>query len=54
LFLIEIKIQELIRNKVPTEMHLYPKGNHGFVLSSPAEEWMQPLFGWMNKSGIVN
>ncbi|EPR67082.1 alpha/beta hydrolase [Cyclobacterium qasimii] len=45
--------QGLIRNNVPAEMHLYPKGNHGFVLSSPAEEWMQPLFGWMNKSGIV-
>ncbi|WP_339924443.1 alpha/beta hydrolase [uncultured Cyclobacterium sp.] len=45
--------QELIRNQVPAEMHLYPKGNHGFVLSSPADEWMQPLFSWMNKSGIV-
>ena len=42
--------QELIRNKVPAEMHLYPKGNHGFVLSLPTDEWMQPLFDWMNKS----
>ena len=45
--------QELIRNKVPAEMHLYPKGNHGFVLSLPTDEWMQPLFIWMKKSGIV-
>ena len=45
--------QELIRNNVPAEMHLYPKGNHGFVLSIPADEWMQPLFAWMNKSGFV-
>ncbi len=45
--------QELIRNKVPTEMHLYPKGNHGFVLSIPTDEWMQPLFSWMKKSGFV-
>ncbi len=46
--------QELIRNKVPAEMHLYPNGNHGFVLKLPIEEWMQPLFLWMKNSGIVN
>lgn len=46
--------QELIKNKIPSEMHLYPKGNHGFVLSIPPDEWMQPLFSWMDKSGIVN
>jgi acetyl esterase/lipase len=41
--------QELVRNKVPAEMHLYPKGNHGFVLFQPTDEWMQPLFTWMKK-----
>lgn len=46
--------QELIRNKVPAEMHLYPKGGHGFVLNIPADEWMQPLFKWMIKSSFVN
>jgi acetyl esterase/lipase len=45
--------QNLIQNKVPAEMHLYPKGNHGFVLSLPTDEWMQPLFDWMRKSGFV-
>ena len=44
--------QALIKNEVPSEMHLYPKGNHGFVLSLPTEEWMQPLFDWMSNSGI--
>ncbi|GAB3002180.1 alpha/beta hydrolase [Cyclobacterium sediminis] len=44
--------QALIKNEVPSEMHLYPKGNHGFVLSIPTEEWMQPLFDWMSNSGI--
>ena len=39
--------RELIRNNVPAEMHIYPKGNHGFVLSQPADEWMQPLFEWL-------
>lgn len=46
--------QELIRNKVPAEMHLYPKGGHGFVLSMPTDEWMQPVFKWMTKSNFVN
>ena len=45
--------QALIRNKVSAEMHLYPSGNHGFVLKLPTDEWMAPLFGWMGKSGIV-
>ena len=42
--------QELIRNNVKAEMHLYPTGNHGFVLSLPTDEWMKPLFDWMKKS----
>lgn len=33
--------------KVPVEMHIYPKGNHGFVLRQPTEEWMKPIFKWM-------
>lgn len=45
--------KELIRNKVPTEMHLYPAGNHGFVLKLPTDEWMKPLFDWMQKSEIT-
>lgn len=45
--------QELIRNKVPAEMHLYPKGNHGFILHMNPDEWMLPLFDWMKTSGIT-
>jgi len=46
--------EALVKNKVPAEMHLYPKGGHGFVLSLPTEEWMQPLFLWMRKNGWIN
>lgn len=46
--------QELIRNKVPAEMHLYPKGNHGFVLNLPTGEWMEPLLNWMKNNGITH
>jgi len=41
--------QELVRNKIPAEMHLYPSGNHGFVLHLPTDEWMAPLFKWIEK-----
>jgi acetyl esterase/lipase len=39
--------QALNKHKIPAEMHLYPTGDHGFVLSIPAEQWMQPVFNWM-------
>ena len=39
--------EALRHHNVPAEMHIYPKGNHGFVLSIPTEEWMKPLFQWM-------
>jgi acetyl esterase/lipase len=45
--------QELIRNNVPAEMHLFPSGNHGFVLKLPTDQWMQPLFDWMKGMGIT-
>jgi len=43
--------EALIKHKVPAEMHLYAKGDHGFVLRLPAEEWMQPILLWMKKNG---
>ncbi len=39
----------LIKNKVPAELYVCPSGNHGFVLTKPAEEWMYPLFKWITK-----
>jgi len=44
--------QELIRHGVPQEMHLYPKGNHGFCFKFPTG-MMRALFSWMGeKSGL--
>ena len=45
--------EALRHHKVSVEMHIYPKGNHGFVLRQPTEEWMMPLFEWMKNSGII-
>lgn len=42
--------EALIKNKVAAEMHLYPKGDHGFVFKQPTEVWMHPLFIWMRKN----
>ncbi len=42
--------EALRHNKVPAEMHLYPKGDHGFVLNWPVEQWMRQCLDWM-KSG---
>ncbi|GAB2551871.1 alpha/beta hydrolase [Spirosoma aerophilum] len=37
--------ETLRRQKVPVEMHVYPKGDHGFIFRHPG--WMDPLFAWM-------
>ena len=44
----------LRHHSVPAEMHLYPKGNHGFVFNVPNEEWMRPLFEWMTTNQWIN
>ena len=45
--------ESLRHNKVPVEMHLYPKGDHGFVVRQKTEEWMLPLFQWMKASSWI-
>lgn len=46
--------QALVKNNVPAEMHLYPYGNHGFVLKQNAEEWMAPLIKWIGGLGLTS
>ena len=45
--------EKLRHHNVPAELHLYPKGGHGFVLSQKTEEWMMPLFKWMKNSKLI-
>jgi acetyl esterase/lipase len=42
--------QACIKNKVPVEMHLYPKGGHGFGLNNPTttDNWMERLKNWLS------
>jgi len=43
--------QACIKNKVPVEMHLYPKGGHGFGMSNKTtdDNWLERLKNWMNR-----
>jgi len=43
--------EALRKHKVPVEMHIYPKGNHGFVFGRKG--WMEPLFQWMKDLKLI-
>lgn len=40
-----VYFEKLRHLKVPVEMHIYPKGDHGFIFRHKG--WMEPLFKWM-------
>ncbi len=42
--------QACIKNKVPVEMHLYPKGGHGFGMNNKTtnDKWFDRLINWLN------
>lgn len=48
--------QELIKHGVPAELHVYPKGGHGFGLNNPttADNWMDRVENWMRAGGWIN
>lgn len=39
----------LVKNRINVEMHLYPKGNHGFTQGLPLNEWLDPMLHWLKK-----
>lgn len=46
--------ESLRHKKVPAEMHLFARGNHGFVLSQPADDWILPIMKWLKSIKIIN
>ena len=40
--------EKLKHNKVDVEMHIYPKGGHGFIFKHPS--WMNPLLDWLESN----
>jgi len=45
--------EALQKNNIPSELHIYPKGGHGFGLNNKTEkdEWMERLKNWMDTNG---
>ena len=43
--------EKLRHHKVEAEMHIYPKGGHGFVFRHSG--WMDPLFDWMKRNELI-
>lgn len=43
--------QACIKNKVPVEIHLYPKGGHGFGMNNKStdDNWLERLKNWINR-----
>jgi len=43
--------QACVKNKVPVEMHLYPKGGHGFGMNNKTtdDNWLERLKNWLNR-----
>lgn len=46
--------EELKRHNIPAELHIYPRGNHGFVLRQKTENWIAPIINWMKSSDWYN
>lgn len=46
----------LQKNKVPSELHIYEKGGHGFGMNNPTtkDKWMDKLKIWMEGNGWLN
>lgn len=43
--------EKLRQNKVDAEMHIYPKGGHGFIFRQPG--WINPLLDWMKRNQLI-
>lgn len=43
--------EKLRHQNVEIEMHIYPKGGHGFIFRQPG--WMNPLFDWMKRNNWI-
>ena len=42
--------ESLKKNKVPVSLHIYSKGNHGYLKNPPFEEWFGRCIYWMKTS----
>jgi acetyl esterase/lipase len=47
-----VYFEKLRHHNVAVEMHIYPKGGHGFVFGHKG--WMDPLFKWMKDMKLID
>jgi acetyl esterase/lipase len=47
-----VMYQALVKNYVDAELHLFPRGNHGFIQRLPVSEWLEPVLLFMKKQGF--
>lgn len=45
--------EALKKNNVPVSLHIYSKGNHGYLKEPPFEEWFGRCIYWMEASGYL-
>jgi acetyl esterase/lipase len=47
--------EALVRHHVPSEMHIFPKGGHGFGMHNPTttDQWPDRLAEWMKANGWI-
>lgn len=47
--------EALIKYNIPAEMHIYPKGGHGFGITSDRtpDHWTDRVEWWLKKSGFI-
>ena len=45
--------EALKKNNVPVSLHIYSKGNHGYLKEPPFEEWFGRCIYWMKASGYI-
>lgn len=47
--------EALLKNKVPAEMHIYPKGNHGFGMynKTTSDNWMDRVEHWLKTGNFI-
>jgi len=46
-----VYFEGLRHHNVDVEMHIYPKGGHGFIFRRP--DWMEPLLLWMKENNWI-
>lgn len=45
--------QALQKKGVDAELHLFPKGNHGFTQRLPIQEWLDPMLAFLKREGML-